>query len=31
MKECQLPARVMTNKNGAKKFEKAFQEAGITD
>jgi len=21
----------MTNKNGAKKFEKAFQEAGITD
>ena len=31
MKECQLPARVMTNKNGAKKFEKAFKEAGITD
>lgn len=31
MKECKLPARVMTNKNGGKKFEKAFKEAGITD
>jgi hypothetical protein len=31
MKDCKLPARVMTNKNGAKKFEKAFAEAGITD
>ena len=31
MKECKLPARVMTNKNGAKKFEKAFADAGITD
>ena len=31
MKECRLPARVMTNKNGAKKFEKAFADAGITD
>jgi hypothetical protein len=31
MKDCQLPARVMTNKNGAKKFEKAFAENGITD
>ena len=31
MKDCKLPARVMTNKNGAKKFEKAFTEAGITN
>lgn len=31
MKECQLPAKVMTNKNGAKKFEKAFADNGITD
>lgn len=31
MKETKLPCRVMTNSNGAKKFEKAFAEAGITD
>jgi glycosyltransferase involved in cell wall biosynthesis len=31
MKECGLPCKVMTNSNGAKKFEKAFSEAGITD
>lgn len=31
MKESKLPCRVMTNSNGAKKFEKAFSEAGITD
>jgi len=31
MKECKLPCKVMTNSNGAKKFEKAFNEAGITD
>ena len=31
MKECKLPCKVMTNNNGAKKFEKAFTEAGITD
>ena len=31
MKECGLPCKVMTNSNGQKKFEKAFQEAGITD
>jgi glycosyltransferase involved in cell wall biosynthesis len=31
MKECGLPCKVMTNANGAKKFEKAFKEAGITD
>jgi glycosyltransferase involved in cell wall biosynthesis len=31
MKECKLPCKVMTNSNGAKKFEKAFKEAGITD
>ena len=31
MKECKLPCKVMTNNNGAKKFEKAFAEAGITD
>ena len=31
MKECKLPCKVMTNSNGAKKFEKAFSEAGIID
>jgi glycosyltransferase involved in cell wall biosynthesis len=31
MKECKLPCKVMTNSNGAKKFEKAFDEAGIID
>jgi len=31
MKECKLPCKVMTNSNGAKKFEKAFSDAGITD
>ncbi|NBO35920.1 hypothetical protein EBU91_00010 [bacterium] len=31
MKECNLPCKVMTNSNGAKKFEKAFSDAGITD
>jgi glycosyltransferase involved in cell wall biosynthesis len=31
MKECKLPCKVMTNSNGAKKFEKAFNDAGITD
>ena len=31
MKECKLPCRVMTNSNGAKKFEKAFADAGIID
>jgi glycosyltransferase involved in cell wall biosynthesis len=31
MKECGLPCKVMTNRTGAKKFEKAFEEAGITD
>lgn len=31
MKESGLPCKVMTNSNGAKKFEKAFEEAGITD
>jgi glycosyltransferase involved in cell wall biosynthesis len=31
MKECQLPCKVMTSKNGVKKFEKAFADAGITD
>jgi len=31
MKEAKLPCKVMTNNNGAKKFEKAFKEAGITD
>lgn len=31
MSECKLPCKVMTNSNGAKKFEKAFQEHGITD
>jgi glycosyltransferase involved in cell wall biosynthesis len=31
MKEANLPCKVMTNSNGAKKFEKAFSDAGITD
>ena len=31
MKEIKLPCKVMTNNNGAKKFEKAFKDAGITD
>jgi len=31
MKECNLPCKVMTNSTGAKKFEKAFKDAGITD
>jgi glycosyltransferase involved in cell wall biosynthesis len=31
MKECKLPCKVMTNSNGAKKFEKAFIDAGIKD
>ena len=31
MKECQLPCKVMTSKNGVKKFERAFADAGITD
>ena len=31
MKESKLPCKVMTNSNGAKKFEKAFEEAKITD
>ena len=31
MKEAKLPCKVMTNENGKKKFEKAFNEAGITD
>jgi len=31
MKETGLPCRVMTNANGAKKFEAKFKEAGITD
>lgn len=31
MKECGLPCRVMTSPTSAKKFEKAFEEAGITD
>jgi hypothetical protein len=31
MKECKLPCKVMTNSNGAKKFEKAFADAGIHD
>jgi len=31
MKECGLPCRVMTNENGRKKFEKAFNEVGITN
>ena len=31
MKECRLPCRVMTSETGIKKFEEAFNEAGITD
>lgn len=31
MKECGLPCKVMTNSNGKKKFEHAFNEAGIID
>lgn len=31
MKESGLPCKVMTNSNGAKKFEKAFADNGITD
>jgi hypothetical protein len=31
MKETGLPCKVMTNSSGAKKFEKAFNDAGITD
>ena len=31
MAECKLPCKVMTNDNGAKKFVKAFADAGITD
>jgi len=31
MSECKLPCKVMTNSNGAKKFEKAFADAGITE
>lgn len=31
IKESKLPARVLTNKNGAKKFESKFKEAGIAD
>ena len=31
MKECKLLCKVMTNSNGAKKFEKAFKDAGITE
>jgi len=31
MKECRLSCKVMTNSNGQKKFEKAFEDAGITD
>ena len=31
MSECGLPCKVMTNSNGAKKFEKAFKEANIID
>lgn len=31
MKESGLPCKVMTNNNGARKFEKAFIDAGITD
>jgi len=31
MKECKFSCKVMTNSNGAKKFEKAFSDAGITD
>lgn len=31
MKEAKLPCKVMTNSNGASKFEKAFNDAGIID
>lgn len=31
MKETGLPCKVMTNSSGAKKFEKAFKEEGITN
>jgi glycosyltransferase involved in cell wall biosynthesis len=31
IKETGLPAKVMTNKNGARKFTKAFEDMGITD
>jgi len=31
MKECGLSCKVMTNSTGQKKFEKAFEDAGITD
>jgi hypothetical protein len=31
MKKCGLPCKIMTNSNGADKFEKAFKEAGIAD
>ena len=31
MSETRLPCKVMTNKNGEKKFIKAFKDAGITD
>jgi glycosyltransferase involved in cell wall biosynthesis len=31
IKKCNLPAKVMTNKKGKVKFEKAFIEAGIND
>jgi hypothetical protein len=31
MKECMLTCKVMTNSTGAKKFEKAFSEANITN
>jgi hypothetical protein len=31
MKETGLPCKVMTNSSGAKKFEKAFKDEGITD
>jgi hypothetical protein len=31
MKESGLPCKVMTSVSSKKKFEKAFEEAGITD
>jgi len=31
IKQSGLPAKIMTNSNGAKKFEKAFVDAGITE
>jgi len=31
MAECKLPVRIMTNSNGAKKFEKELLKLGITD